>query len=167
MNRIIYKIVSELGLNPHPEGGVYKETYRSTGIIDQSVLEKFVGDRNYCTAIYFLLTSNNFSAFHKIKQDEIWHHYQGSSLHVHVIDHKGNYKRHTAGTNITNGEYPQHVVPVGCWFASSVANSNAYSLVGCTVSPGFDFDDFVLAKRVSLIQEYPQHEHIITQYTRN
>ncbi|GAA4277826.1 cupin domain-containing protein [Aquimarina mytili] len=166
-NESIENIVETLGMNPHPEGGFYKETYRSSGVIAKNGLEKsFNGDRNYCTAIYFLLTSDNFSAFHRIKQDEIWHYYKGSSLYVHVIDPNGEYKRHVVGVNIEQGESPQLVVPAGCWFASSVKDVDAFSLVGCTVSPGFDFDDFELAKRKSLIEQFPEHENIITQLTR-
>ena len=144
----IKKLVDTLKLLPHPEGGFYKETYRSDAVIPSSVLgSDFIGDRNYCTAIYFLLTSDNFSAFHRIKQDEIWHFYEGSPLYVHVINDKGLYTRHTVGLDIENGSLPQLVVPAGAWFASSVKDKDSYSLVGCTVSPGFDFNDFELADR--------------------
>ncbi len=167
MNTEIDKIVRTLEMNPHPEGGFYKETYRSKGIIPENILgSSFSGKRNYCTAIYFLLTSDNFSAFHKIKQDEIWHYYQGSSLYVHVIDHNGKYKRYEVGINLDEGALPQLVVPAGYWFASSVKDANSYSLVGCTVSPGFDFEDFELAERKSLVQEYPKYTEVITQFTR-
>lgn len=154
-------------MNPHPEGGFYKETYRSKGTIPRAVLgDEFTGDRNYCTAIYFLLTSANFSAFHKIKQDEIWHFYDGSPLYVHVIGLNGGYERYTVGMDIDQGEVPQLVVSAGCWFASSVKNDDSYSLVGCTVSPGFDFNDFELAERKALIREYPKYKEIITALTR-
>jgi hypothetical protein len=168
MNTRIEKIVQKLDMNPHPEGGFYKETYRSKGIIPQHVLgEAYNGERNYCTAIYFLLTSDNFSAFHKINQDEIWHYYEGASLFVHVIDLEGEYRRYSVGMNLEEGELPQLVVPAGCWFASSVKKENSYSLVGCTVSPGFDFDDFELAERKDLIQQFPKHKDVITRLTRN
>ncbi len=167
MDKKIDEIVKILDMNPHPEGGFYKETYRSNDIIKKHALDnKFTGDRNYCTAIYFLLTSDNFSAFHRIKQDEIWHYYQGSPLYVHVIDHNGEYKRYVVGINLDQGALPQLVVPAGCWFASSVKDANSYSLVGCTVSPGFDFEDFELAERKSLVQEYPKYNEVITQFTR-
>lgn len=167
MNKRIKEIVEKLEMNPHPEGGFYKETYRSDGIVPQNVLEKeFTGDRNYCTAIYFLLTSDNFSAFHRIKQDEVWHYYEGSSLYVHVINLNGEYNKYAVGINLDQGEVPQLVVPAGCWFASSVKNKNGYSLVGCTVSPGFDFEDFELAERANLIREFPNHKPVITKFTR-
>ncbi|NQY05631.1 MAG: cupin domain-containing protein, partial [Flavobacteriaceae bacterium] len=120
----------------------------------------------YCTAIYFLLTSENFSAFHRIKQDEIWHFYEGSPLYVHVIDPSGKYTRHEVGLDFANGQTPQLVVPASHWFASSVKDMDSYSLVGCTVAPGFDFDDFELADRQELINKFPNHQDIIKKLTR-
>lgn len=166
MNSKSKYLVDKLELLDHPEGGYYKEVYRSNGIIPQSSLKGFEGERNYCTSIYFLLTSENFSAFHRLKQDEIWHFYQGSPLFVHVIDQEGKYKKYIVGLDIENGEVPQLVVPAGCWFASSVDDLEKYSFVGCTVAPGFDFKDFELAERESLSNEYPQHKDIIHQLTR-
>lgn len=163
----IQTIIKSLNLLPHPEGGYYKETYRSQESIAQSALpDKFNSERNYCTGIYFLLTSDNFSAFHRIKQDEMWHFYEGSALYVHIIDEAGKYSRVEVGMDLDNGQQPQFVVPAGSWFASSVKNKNSYSLVGCTVAPGFEFDDFELAKRDQLIKEYPAHEKQITLLTR-
>jgi predicted cupin superfamily sugar epimerase len=166
VSKEVKKIVEKLQLQPHPEGGFYKEVYRSEGIIPQSGLLGFTGDRNFCTSIYFLLTSDNFSAFHRIKQDEIWHFYKGSPLYVHVIDKEGNYTRNTVGLDMEKGEVPQLVVPAGCWFASSVKFENDFSFVGCTVAPGFDFEDFELAEKVALTNEYPTHANIISQLTR-
>ncbi len=167
MSEEVHKIVEALKMKSHPEGGFYKETYRSSGVVPKEVLGgDFSGVRNYSTAIYFLLTSDNFSAFHKIKQDEIWHHYQGASLDIHVIDPEGVYTKYCLGVNLEKGEYPQVVVPAGCWFASGVADAQGYSLVGCTVSPGFDFDDFVLAERALLIAQFPEYKNVITQFTR-
>ncbi len=164
----IDSLVQHLSLLPHPEGGFYKETYRSEGTIPKEVLEEgFSGNRNYCTSIYFLLTSDNFSGFHRIKQDEIWNYHSGSTLYVHVISPEGTYHRHELGMDIANGEEPQFVVPKGCWFASSVKAKEDFSLVGCTVAPGFDFDDFELANRAELSALFPQHDAIIDQYTRS
>ncbi|WP_103070718.1 cupin domain-containing protein [Aquimarina sediminis] len=168
MKSRVEEIVLRLDMNPHPEGGYYKEVYRSKQVIPKNVLgKKFTGERCCCTAIYFLLTSDNFSAFHKINQDEIWHYYEGSSLYVHVIDPAGNYSKYSVGINLDIGESPQLVVPADCWFASEVKNKDSYSLVGCTVSPGFDFDDFELADRGDLIQKYPDCKDIITRLTRD
>ena len=167
MKTEINKLVESLQLLPHPEGGFYKEVYRSSSVIPKDALpDDFSGDRSYCTSIYFLLTSENFSAFHRIKQDEIWHFYGGSSLSVHVIDQQGNYTEHKVGMDFSNGEAPQLVVPAGCWFASSVAEKDSYAFVGCTVAPGFDFDDFELATRIELAKIYPAHKDIIYRLTR-
>ncbi len=166
MNRVDY-LVSKLELIPHPEGGFYKETYRSEGFISQSELAKeFSGPRNYSTGIYFLLTQGNFSAFHKINQDEMWHFYEGDPLRVHMIDSKGNYSFQDVGLDLENGQIPQFTVPAGVWFASEVAEKGTYSLVGCTVSPGFDFDDFELPSRSKMINLFPNHSIIIERLTR-
>lgn len=166
MNPIIDTIVNQLNLTPHPEGGFYKETYRSNHIIAKDALyDEFTGDRNYCTAIYFLLTSDNFSAFHRIKQDELWHFYEGSPLSVHVINASGNYTKHKIG-KLIDGLQPQLLVPKGSWFASDIDDLESYALVGCTVSPGFDFDDFEMAERTNLIKAYPKHKTIIEHLTR-
>ena len=165
MSRIKY-LVEKLGLQPHPEKAYYKEVYRSEDIIPKSGLNGFSGDRSFCTSIYFLQTSENFSAFHRIKQDEIWHFYEGASLSVHVIYPDGVYIEHKIGLDLEKGEQPQLVVPAGCWFASSVETESSYSFVGCTVAPGFDFDDFELAIKADLSQEFPQHAKIISKLTR-
>jgi len=136
MDKKVKTIVTTLHMLPHPEGGFYKETYRSKGVIPkESMQEEFSGDRNYSTGIYFLLTSENFSAFHRIKQDEMWHFYGGNSLYVHVISPEGIYTRHTVGMKLDEGELPQLVVPAGCWFASSVKDAKGYSLyrINCKI----------------------------------
>ena len=162
----IKELINSLELTKHPEGGFYKETYRSEGKIQQSVLsDKFSGDRNYSTGIYFLLTSDNFSAFHRIKQDEMWHFYEGSPLVVHMIDPQGNYSFQKIGLALEDEQVPQYVVPKGIWFASEVLDSDSYSFVGCTVSPGFDFDDFELADKKLLSDEFPKHLQIIDRLT--
>lgn len=163
----VNQLIKSLDLLPHPEGGFYKETYRSEGFISKNALPNpFNGDRSYCTGIYFLLTSNTFSAFHRIKQDEMWHFYDGGTLLVHVITPEGVYYTINLGKNFENGEVPQAVVPAGCWFGATVKNQEDYSLVGCTVSPGFDFEDFELAKQNELSQIFPQHHSIIKALTR-
>lgn len=163
----IQKIIEKLKLLPHPEGGYYKETYRSSGLIQSENLgHAFTEARNYATSIYFMLTSDTFSAFHKINQDEIWHFYDGSPILLHVISDSGNHTQQIIGKDLFNGQNPQIVVPANHWFAATVINKNDYSLVGCGVSPGFDFKDFTLPTREQLLQKFPQHEEIITALTR-
>ncbi len=165
MNRI-QEIINALDLKPHPEGGYYKETYRSEGIIKTDNLNaNYNGNRNYSTCIYFLLTSDNFSAFHKINQDEIWHFYEGSSILLHTISEKGKHEEFIIGNDITHGENPQLIVPGNHWFAASIIEKDAYALVGCTVAPGFDFSDFILAKRKELTALFPAHKELINNYT--
>lgn len=163
----IKSILDHFELEPHPEGGYFKETYRSSEFIKEAHLSsKFKGNRNFSTSIYFLLTSDSFSAFHKINQDEIWHFYKGSSLSLHIISPKGILSTIMIGSDIAKGETPQYVVPAGHYFAAKVNNTSSYAFVGCTVSPGFDFRDFDLPKRITLIEKFPQHSEIITQLTR-
>ncbi|GAA3626685.1 cupin domain-containing protein [Flavivirga jejuensis] len=163
----IQKIVDKLELQPHPEGGYFKEVYRSGGLINEENLgEGFTGQRNYATSIYFLLTSDSFSAFHRIRQDEIWHFYKGAPIKLHIISDAGIYSNTIIGNDIEKGQNPQFVVKAKDWFAAEVIDENAYALVGCTVSPGFDFSDFELPKRDILISRYPEHKNIITALTR-
>ena len=158
--------VERLGMQPHPEGGWYKETYRSNGAIRQSALGEFNGDRSYATGIYFILTKENFSAFHRIKSDEMWHFYDGDGLAVHELKPNGSYIKHQLGLNLDSEQQPQFVISANSWFASVVVQNGSWCLVGCTVSPGFDFQDFELAERNSLIAEYPEHQELIIRLTR-
>ncbi len=160
-------LIDHLQLQPHPEGGFFKETYRSSGIIpSQCLSHPFNGDRHYSTAIYFLLQQGDFSAFHRIKSDECWHFYEGGALLVHVIDANGNYTCTRLGRNVQGGDVYQFVVPAGAWFASEPAPDTDFALVGCTVAPGFDFADFEMAEAAALIKEYPQHRSLIQRLCR-
>lgn len=157
MNKI-EAIIKRLELEPHPEGGYFRETYRSAGEIDASGLGSgFSGKRNYSTCIYFLLTSDSFSAFHRINQDEIWHFYDGSPIRLHTISESGEHKTFVIGRNIHLGEVLQLIVPAGDWFAAEVMDNDSFSLVGCTVSPGFSFEDFELPEREALIDKFLNH----------
>lgn len=159
------ELVTAYDLLPHPEGGYYKETYRAGEMIKaDSLPERFGGDRSLSTAIYFLLERGNFSAFHRIKSDECWHFYQGDPLSVYVIHPDGRLEVIRLGSDSANGEVFQAVVPAGCWFASE--SSGEFSFVGCTVSPGFDFQDFELANADQLSKQYPQHGDIIQRLCR-
>lgn len=161
------EIVNKLGLQPHPEGGFFKETYRSAEFISQECLPaEFNGKRNHSTCIYFLLRSEDFSAFHKIHQDEAWHFYEGSPIRLVMISPTGELSEIVIGRNILECEVPQCIVPKHYWFAAKIIEANTFALVGCTVAPGFDFADFVLPKRNELINLFPQHTEIITEFTR-
>lgn len=167
MNNQIQQLVEKLQLTPHPEGGFFKETHRSEGIISEKQLaSNFIGDRNYSTCIYFLLVSGNFSAFHRIKQDEIWHFYGGSPILLSMISPDGDYSLVEIGNDFEANQVPQFIVPAGYWFASEVKNPDSYSLAGCTVSPGFDFRDFELPNRSELVSLFPQHGKAIARLTR-
>ncbi|KAA3610464.1 MAG: cupin domain-containing protein [Calditrichaeota bacterium] len=168
MSRSAESWIKELGLIKHPEGGWFKETYRSSEIVlTESLPDRFTGDRSFSTAIYFLLTSSEFSAFHRIKQDEIWHFYDGSSLTIHVIDPNGKYFTLNLGKEISEKESLQIVVKSGWLFGATVNLEESFSLVGCTVSPGFDFDDFKMPDREELSMQFPQHQDIIRKLTRD
>ncbi len=160
--------IKKLYLSPHPEGGYFKEIYRADGIIAQPNLPmRFSGGRAYSTAIYYLLESGDFSSLHRLKSDEQWFHIDGGALMIHSIDPKGNYIKHKIGKNLDAGELPYAVVPHGNWFGGSVDDVQPFALVGCVVAPGFDFDDFELAKKDHLRKLFPQHTALIEKLTRS
>ncbi len=159
--------IERLQLEAHPEGGYFRQTYRSDVVLAQEALPTgFTGTRAVSTAIYFLLQGKNFSAFHRLRSDEVWHFYAGEPLVVHVIQPKGEYSQIFLGRDFEAGQVLQAVVPAGCWFASHVADWESFAVVGCTVAPGFDFEDFELGKREELAAKYPQHREVIQRLTR-
>lgn len=158
--------IERLSLAPHPEGGYYRQTYRAPLTLPQAALPAYGGDRAASTAIYFLLAGDQFSAFHRLRSDEVWHFYTGSGLVVHVIEPDGTYNELLLGSDAAYGEQFQAVVPADCWFGSSLRHPNTFALVGCTVAPGFDFADFEMADRDELAAHYPQHRAIIGRLTR-
>jgi uncharacterized protein len=159
--------VEKYQMQAHPEGGYFTETYRAAGQIPQAALpEAFAGDRSFSTAIYFLLEGHHFSALHRIQADELWHFYAGDPLEVFVIyPDSGRLEIIRLGPDPEAGEVFQAMVPAGTWFGSKPAAGAAYSLVGCTVAPGFDFADFELAERNTLLGEFPQHREVIVSLT--
>ena len=159
------KWIKKLNLSPHPEGGYYKEIYRSNEILNQGLPERYTGPRTFGTSIYYLLLSGQFSSIHRLKSDETWHFYYGSPLEIHIIHSDSSYEMIKLGNDVDKGENLQHTVHHGSWFGALPANKNSYSLVGATVSPGFDFEDFELGKREDLITLYPLHEEIIKKLT--
>jgi len=158
--------IRKLDLKPHPEGGYYRQTYRAALVLPQDILPpNFAGPRPASTAIYFLLDAENFSAFHRLRSDELWHFYVGGSLLVHVIAADGTYSTIHLGNDPEAGDLFQGVVEAGCWFASEVKDRKSFALVGCTVTPGFDFEDFELARCEELVRSYPQHRGLIDRLT--
>jgi len=163
----IQEIISRLALISHPEGGYYKETYRSDLKISvHTSSSDGKSDRNISTAIYFLITQNSFSAFHRIKSDELWHHYDGGTLKIYVLHPEGEMEIIKLGKNISEGDKYQAVVPANTWFASIPEVGVDYVLAGCTVAPGFDFSDFELANRNDLCSKFPAHHLTIEKLTR-
>lgn len=157
--------IEKLGLKEHPEGGYYSECLKSSDIIDtRSVDAAFGGDRRLWTSIYFLLKDREVSRFHRIKSDEIWYYHSGTPLVIHIITKEGELKKVRLGLDAEREEQPQVLVPKGCIFGA-LMDGPGYSLVGCMVSPGFDYEDFELLSREDLIKEYPQHEFIIKRLT--
>lgn len=160
--------IKKLQLETHIEGGSYSQTYMADTIIPQYRLPPaFNGPRAVSTAIYFLLEKGQFSAMHRIASDELWHFYYGDPLVVYDIDTEGRLTEHLLGNNPENNESFQCLVKGGHWFGARIKEGGDYSLVGCTVSPGFNFDDFELAQREELIRQYPQQEAIIRALTRS
>ncbi|HEY3308267.1 MAG TPA: cupin domain-containing protein [Desulfuromonadaceae bacterium] len=160
--------ISKLDLARHPEGGFFKESYRSAEVIPLCGLpERFDEERSFSTAIYFLLNGDDISALHRIKSDELWHFYDGVSLALQIIDLQGSHYSILLGRDLEKGEQLQAVVPAGCWFGAELADSDDYALVGCSVAPGFDFNDFELATNTELVALFPQHEALIGRLTRS
>lgn len=156
--------IEQLGLIAHPEGGYYKETFRSPQILsEESLGQGYAGSRNVCTAIYFLVTSEKPSHFHRLATDEVWHHYAGNPLELVFIHPNGELESKWLGKSEAAHCMPQLLAPAGSWFAGKVVEG--FALCGCTMAPGFDFADFELAGRNALTETYPQHADIIRLLT--
>ena len=160
-------IVEQYQMQPHPEGGLFAQMYRSSGIIPKTALPaEFAGDRYYSTAIVYLLKENDFSALHRIRQDEIWHFYLGGALRLVMISPDGKFSETILGHNGVAGEFVQAVVPAGYWFGAKPVEGAVFSFVGCTVAPGFEFADLELARRADMLAQFPDLEAIILNFTR-
>jgi len=155
------EIIERLHLEAHPEGGFYKETYRSDFLIKTDQQQT----RNISTAIYFLLKDDDKSLFHRIQSDELWFFHQGEALEIVCIENN-ELRTIILGNDIANGEVPQAKIPANVWFGSRIKNAIGYSLVSCTVAPGFDFLDFEMADREMLTLEFPHLKEIIQDFTK-
>ena len=159
--------IRRFAMQKHPEGGYYSETYRSRETVPANCLPaRYSGERNYATAIYFLLEYGDFSAFHRLQSDEIWHFYSGSPLILYLIGENGNLQTITLGDVSADACIFQLTVSRNTWMAAEIKTENGYTLAGCTMAPGFSFEDFILGNRTALVQEYPQLAELITALTR-
>jgi uncharacterized protein len=158
--------INQLNLQKHPEGGWYKEIYRSKESFPAFLLHKdFNGTRDFSTSIYYLLEKDNFSAFHRIKSDELWHFYTGSSGVEIVTIENGTLLHYFLGNNPEKGECFQVIIPKNTWFAARLINRKGFALTGCTVSPGFHFDDFELATD-KLLEDFPLYKIELKDFLR-
>jgi uncharacterized protein len=166
MQEAVRKIVERFKLNPHPEGGFFREMYRSPVSIDHPGIAAANSHRAAATHIYFLLTSGDFSAFHRVRASaEIWHLYAGGPLELHTIDAAQRYEQHLLTNDIERGQ-PAYVVPADCWQAARPAAGVNWAFCGCTVAPGFDFADFAMPPAQELLAAFPAHERIIRELTK-
>lgn len=147
-----------LDLQPHPEGGFYRETYRGEAR----------GDRAVSTAIYFLLTRDSFSAMHRVKHDEMFHFYMGDPVEQLRLRPDGTGDIVTLGVDLEKGMRPQVLVPGGVWQGARLVTGSlrGWALLGCTVAPGFDFADFEMGRRDALVASHPAFADAITRLTR-
>ena len=159
-----------LSLENHPEGGYFSSYYRASDQVITLDARYNTGDKHRPsgTSIYFLLEKQNFSAWHRLKSDEVWHYYDGGSpIDIHIIDQNGKLTTHCLGNpNMTEHASFQLLIHSGCWFAAEVRDQESFALVGCTVSPGFEYCDFELGDRENLIHQYPDHLSMIRKLTR-
>lgn len=157
--------IESLGLHPHIEGGYFKRLYESKDYVVPP--SRFNGKRRAVTSIYYLLEGDDSSAFHKVNSDEIWNFYYGSSITLYLIDENANLKTVILGNPITDKNAVfQTTTTANTWFAAEVNDKSSFALVGCVVAPGFEYEDFELAKREDLILRFPQHHTIITKLTQ-
>jgi len=158
--------IKQLQLKKHPEGGYYKEVYRSgERILPTHLPKRYKSSRNFSTSIYFLLEGRQFSAFHLLQSDELWHFYDGSTVLLYIINQKGELSVKKLGRD--EGSKLQLTIEKQNWFAAEVKNKKSFSLFGCTVSTGFEFEDFELGRRDELINNFPRHSDLIKRLTKS
>lgn len=159
--------IRALRLAPHPEGGFYRETYRAEeGIAASGLPKRYPGRRSFSTSIYFLLKEGEPSRFHRLRSDEVWHFYEGGPLRLYVLKKGGRREAINLGPDREGGGTFQAVVKRGFWFAAEVLPGGRFSLVGCTIAPGFDFADFELGDRARLLKRFPREKRLIERLTR-
>jgi len=159
--------ITKLALQPHPEGGYFREIYRATEQIPATALPtRYLGPRAFSTSIYFLLAGTQISTLHRLASDEQWHFYDGNALLLDMITPDGTSREVRLGRRATTGEQFQAVIPTGTWMGARLVSRRGYALIGCTVAPGFEFQDFAAGQRPHLLEQFPQHRKLITALTR-
>ena len=156
------EVIEALGLAPHPEGGFFREMFRAPARVTATFAPV---TRAASTAIYFLLRAGDYSAFHSVRSDEVWHYYLGATLELHTIDAAGQHERVELGPNLLHGESPQWVVPANALQAARIIG-DGFGLYGCTVAPGFDYADFRMPERSELVARFPALASLIESFTR-
>ena len=157
--------IKQLQLKKHPEGGYFREVYRSSErILPTHLPKRYKSSRNLSTSIYFLLEGRQFSSFHLLQSDELWHFYDGSTVLLYIINQKGELIVKKLGRD-EDCEL-QLTIEKQNWFAAELEDKKLFALFGCTVSPGFEFEDFELGKRDELIKKFPQHSSLIKRLTK-
>lgn len=156
-------LIASLQLEKHPEGGWFREVYRSEETCHVSRAEGAVM-RPLATSIYYLLPQGEASRLHRLQSDELWYHHRGASMRIHEITPEGEYRRHVLGGNMSPVSF-QALIPAGSWFGAEPGEEGAYALVGCVVAPGFDFADFEMGSRKALLEAFPTHQDLVTRLT--
>lgn len=162
-------VIKKLNLQPlADEGGFFRQTYQSAGTQPLATNSGFQAESPRCssTAIYYLVTPDAFSALHRLKNDEIFHFYSGDPVEMIQITEKGEISRIILGSNIIDGEVPQVVVKRGVWQGTKLKEGGKWGLLGTTMSPGFEYEDFELGKRELLLDRFPNLSDDIVKYTR-
>jgi predicted cupin superfamily sugar epimerase len=161
-------LIRRLGLAPLPEeGGYFRETYRSATRIEGEALGPgYPGNRSMGTAIFFLLTPLGFSAMHRLPGDEIYHFYLGDPVELLILHPEGESDVVTLGGNLEQGMTVQHTVPGGCWQGSRLSSGGEFALLGTTMSPGFDIEDFELGSLDDLVVQHPDRRALIEALVR-
>ena len=158
--------INHLELEEHPEGGYFRETHRSIESVPADALPgRYGGARRMSTSIYFLIKGDRPSRFHRLKSEEIWHFYTGAAVTIHIINAAGTLSHLRLGPDPERGQVFQGIIHAGYWFAAEVDDPDGYALIGCTVAPGFEFDDFEMGDRATLIAAYPDHKDVVSRLT--
>jgi uncharacterized protein len=167
MNKAAKNYIEKLRLQPHPEGGYYREVYRSEEIVNSEYLpDRYGKSHAFATSIYFLLEGDQVSVLHRLKSDEIWHFYDGSTIDIYIFDQSGKMRIESLGKDLNRGECSQVAIPKGHWFGAELKDKNSFAFIGCTVAPGFEFEDFEIGDKKFLLKLYPEYSEIIKKLTK-